>query len=174
MPSAYRGSCLCNSVEYEITGEPFTFFVCHCNNCKKASGAAFMSNAFFKSNVCILFHESTGCAFLTILIQQVMVLKGSEHIQRYRDNDTASGRAVIRCFCPQCGSNLFLENDNNDFIIVATGTLDDRVDWGNFSLPKNFSRLIIFHCVLAPRREGFPDRKTHWITGINLSPKSKL
>lgn len=48
------GSCLCRSVTYEVTGEPFTMRVCHCGNCQKATGAAFMTNAFFRDNVCFL------------------------------------------------------------------------------------------------------------------------
>ncbi|MEJ2346595.1 MAG: GFA family protein [Gammaproteobacteria bacterium] len=28
------GSCLCGSVQYEITGEPKRFYHCHCSRCK--------------------------------------------------------------------------------------------------------------------------------------------
>lgn len=51
MANIYHGSCLCHKVQYELTGEPFTFFVCHCVNCRKATGSAFMSNGFFKPDV---------------------------------------------------------------------------------------------------------------------------
>jgi len=110
MSSVYRGSCLCDSVKYEITGEPFTFIVCHCNNCKKVTGAAFMTNVFFQR-------------------KQVAVIQGAEAIQRYRDSGTNSGRAITRSFCSQCGSNLFITNDKDDITIVGVGTLDDSVNW---------------------------------------------
>ena len=45
------GSCLCQSIKYTVTGEPLTFRVCHCVNCKKASGSAFTTNAFYKDEV---------------------------------------------------------------------------------------------------------------------------
>lgn len=136
MSSLYHGSCLCNSVQYEITGEPFTFLVCHCNNCKKASGTAFMANAFFKP-------------------EQVVVLKGSETIRKYHDRTTASGAAVIRFFCPQCGSNIFLMNeDHSGYTVVMTGTVDGDIKW-------------------VPRREIFTDHKRQWVT-VHPIPRSKL
>ncbi|MEJ2380636.1 MAG: GFA family protein [Gammaproteobacteria bacterium] len=38
------GSCLCGSVQYEITGEPKRFYHCHCSRCRKASGTGHASN----------------------------------------------------------------------------------------------------------------------------------
>ncbi|KAF8060826.1 Mss4-like protein [Lyophyllum atratum] len=47
-----RGSCLCCAIQFTATGEPLTFFVCHCGHCRKATGAAFMANAIFKAEWC--------------------------------------------------------------------------------------------------------------------------
>lgn len=55
MASTHHGSCLCSAIKYEITGDPFTYLVCHCINCKKATGAAFMANAFFRTDVRKIF-----------------------------------------------------------------------------------------------------------------------
>ena len=61
------GSCLCQSIKYTVTGEPLTFRVCHCVNCKKASGSAFMTNAFYKDEVdsynwnCIFVRVADAC-----------------------------------------------------------------------------------------------------------------
>ncbi|KAF8060827.1 Mss4-like protein [Lyophyllum atratum] len=110
MMNVYHGSCLCHSVEYTITGEPFTFYVCHCQNCRKSSGSAFLANAFFKP-------------------EQVVVTRGSEHVKAYRDTNTASGNALLRSFCPSCGASLFLENNKKEFKIVNVGTVDEDVDW---------------------------------------------
>ena len=49
--ATYQASCLCQAVNFKLTGEPFRFAVCHCSNCKVAGGSAFMTNAFFKSQV---------------------------------------------------------------------------------------------------------------------------
>lgn len=45
------GSCLCKGITYEIIGEPVTSVVCHCIDCKKASGSAFMANVLYKQDV---------------------------------------------------------------------------------------------------------------------------
>jgi len=47
-----HGSCLCKSVQYTLRGNPITFRVCHCMNCKKSTGSAFMTNVFFFDEVC--------------------------------------------------------------------------------------------------------------------------
>ena len=36
-----KASCLCGSVTWEITTEPFQAFNCHCKLCRKAHGSAF-------------------------------------------------------------------------------------------------------------------------------------
>lgn len=50
-PSKFSGSCLCGNVKYTITGTPSLNVVCHCINCKKASGSAFMANGMYKEEV---------------------------------------------------------------------------------------------------------------------------
>lgn len=37
-----RGSCLCGGVTFEVTKVEGPFEVCHCNRCRKLSGAAAM------------------------------------------------------------------------------------------------------------------------------------
>lgn len=49
-----HGSCLCESVKYEIEGDPFRFNVCHCANCAKIVGAAAGNFVFFKEEVRLL------------------------------------------------------------------------------------------------------------------------
>lgn len=49
-----HGSCLCESVKYEIEGDPFRFNVCHCVNCAKIVGAAAGNFVFFKEEVRLL------------------------------------------------------------------------------------------------------------------------
>ncbi|KAF9266009.1 hypothetical protein L218DRAFT_997360 [Marasmius fiardii PR-910] len=108
------GSCLCKEVKLEITGDPFTFAVCHCQNCKKASGSAFLSNLFFPE-------------------KNVKITGGSDLIKRYDDSNTASGRTLGRHFCSNCGSTLFIrpspEVPRSDFVILQAATVDDSHDW---------------------------------------------
>ncbi|KDR72261.1 hypothetical protein GALMADRAFT_74028 [Galerina marginata CBS 339.88] len=110
-----NGSCLCKSVQYTVTGDPLTFRVCHCQNCRKATGSAFMTNVFFnKDNVCIT--------------------EGEEMLGTYPDQETWNGATLNRLFCSSCGSNVFLRSTDKaaverNIIIIALGTLNDDVDW---------------------------------------------
>ncbi|KXN82118.1 hypothetical protein AN958_03172 [Leucoagaricus sp. SymC.cos] len=109
-----RGSCLCGAVKYEVQGEPFKFMTCHCVNCRKATGSAFMSNGFFARN-------------------QFRLVLGQDKIKVFVDKTTTSGVTLNRQFCMECGSNVvLLSNDlekNKQYITVALGTLDDDMQW---------------------------------------------
>jgi len=114
-----KGSCLCGRVHFETTGNPFTFVVCHCHNCKKSSGAAFMANAFFSP--------------------KNLKITGQEHVKEYSDSNTTSGNTLTRSFCSECGSSLFITSptQKDDWIIVCSGTMDDTVhEW----IPRRESR----------------------------------
>jgi hypothetical protein len=51
MPHSSTGSCLCKTIRYTLHGAPITRVLCHCKNCKKASGSSFQANLFFKQDV---------------------------------------------------------------------------------------------------------------------------
>lgn len=40
-----KGSCLCEEIKYEYHGSFNEVAVCHCNQCKKAQGTPFVTNA---------------------------------------------------------------------------------------------------------------------------------
>ncbi|KAJ6519031.1 DUF636 domain-containing protein [Mycena sanguinolenta] len=92
MSSTIRNaSCLCHKVRFTVEGEPFTYTICHCTNCQRAAGSAFMTNASFAP-------------------EKVIVTEGQEFIKAYDDNDTTSGNIITRRFCSNCGTNLFLSS----------------------------------------------------------------
>src|SRR5262245_22920449 len=37
-----RGGCACGAVRYEVRGEPTVVGLCHCTDCRKESGSAFL------------------------------------------------------------------------------------------------------------------------------------
>ena len=39
------GSCLCGGVQFRVTGEPLRVGLCHCKDCRKASGSVFHAYA---------------------------------------------------------------------------------------------------------------------------------
>ena len=43
MPMKRHGSCLCGAVQYDVTGQPLRMGLCHCLDCQKESGSAFVT-----------------------------------------------------------------------------------------------------------------------------------
>ncbi|KAB8227995.1 Mss4-like protein [Aspergillus alliaceus] len=110
MASSNSGSCLCGAVQYRITGDPGQFFVCHCDNCQKVSGSAFMANCWY-------------------IKDQVQITQGQESVKTYHDKATSSGTGLKRSFCETCGSSLFVQSDKPEglqYISVASGTINNR------------------------------------------------
>ncbi|KAJ6581783.1 Mss4-like protein [Mycena capillaripes] len=105
------GSCLCRKVRFKVVGDPFSYAVCHCINCKKFSGSAFMTNAFFS-------HDN------------ITVIEGQELVRKYHDNNTTSGNTLTRSFCSECGTSLFLSSPTKtDWISVCPASVDDSQSW---------------------------------------------
>ena len=40
----YKGSCLCNKIQFEITTQIENIIFCRCKNCQKVQGSAFATN----------------------------------------------------------------------------------------------------------------------------------
>ncbi len=99
-----KGSCLCGKVQYEIQGEPKKVLMCHCQNCRKASGAAFTTNG-------LLDRENFA------------ITKGEDQIKEY---EAVPG--VLRRFCGNCGSPIYSVRPATDFVVVRMGTLDSPVE----------------------------------------------
>jgi hypothetical protein len=93
------GSCLCKSVNYEITGALDVMGNCHCSICRKSHGAAFVTWAIVNP-------------------EQFRWTSGEEFVQGY---DSSPG--IQRCFCKKCGSTLATAHDGK-IAEVAVGTID--------------------------------------------------
>lgn len=97
----YKGSCLCRSVRYEISGEIGEFGYCHCTSCRKASGTAHAANAPVERSA---FRLTSGTEDL-------------------REFESSPGK--LRVFCGRCGSPLYaFLRANMDVIRVRLGSLD--------------------------------------------------
>ena len=44
----FTGSCLCRAVTYKSEAAPLRTFNCHCEDCRKCSGAPYLTNIFVK------------------------------------------------------------------------------------------------------------------------------
>jgi hypothetical protein len=94
-----EGGCLCKSVRYRVTGAPLSSIICHCNSCRKASGAP-------------------SVAWLTFNVDNFELLSGE-----LRSFQSSAG--VTRKFCSVCGSPITYENDRDpETIDVTTLSLD--------------------------------------------------
>ena len=80
-----EGHCLCGAARYRVTGEPLWVGHCHCESCRRAASAAFMTFAGFPR-------------------QKFTVLAGEPAVYR-------SSPGVERRFCRNCGSPLTYEGE---------------------------------------------------------------
>lgn len=105
----HKGSCLCGSIAYEISGELGPLIFCHCSRCRKANGSAFS-------------------AVSPIPTTNFRIVKGEESLRSF---SVDSG--IHRFFCSNCASPIISKRDAMPHIVrVRIGTLDTPVD-GNVS-----------------------------------------
>lgn len=101
----HRGSCLCQSVQYEIAGELGAFGYCHCTSCRKASGSAHAANA-------------------PVDRTRFRLVAGAEALREF---ESSPGKR--RAFCSRCGSPIYAYLERSaDVIRTRLGTLDTHFD----------------------------------------------
>lgn len=99
----YGGACLCGAVRYQAEGRPVVVAQCHCNACRRGSGAG----------------HSTGAMFAAERFR----LTGAVAEYRYRSDN---GNDVTRVFCPTCGSPILGRNSGmTGYVTITLGTVDD-------------------------------------------------
>lgn len=102
--SVHSGSCLCNSIHYEVRGAPLWVAHCHCNSCRHFSGAAVAT-------------------YVGVRREQV-VFTGVER-QIYE-----SSPGIRWGSCPNCGSSITYEADwCPGEVHILLGTLDNPGDF---------------------------------------------
>lgn len=100
----FRGSCLCGSVRYEISGDPMKFYHCHCKRCRKATGTGHASNLLIKPG-------------------SIKWIKGEELIKSYK---VPEAKRFTNCFCSVCGGRVPRYVKEADFIVIPAGSLDSE------------------------------------------------
>jgi hypothetical protein len=99
----YTGKCLCGGVQYSCSAEPLFAGNCHCKDCQRTSGSAFVPAMMFA--------------------QGAVEVSGTP---KYFKSKADSGRTIERGFCPECGSQLFTLLEVMPGVIgIRAGTLDD-------------------------------------------------
>jgi hypothetical protein len=101
--SAREGGCSCGAVRYRLASEPLFVHSCHCLNCQRQTGSAFVINLLIESD-------------------RVELLAGRpEPVDVPRDDGSA--QRVYRC--PACQVAVFSEYGGPAVKFVRAGTLDD-------------------------------------------------
>ena len=103
---AIRGSCLCGGVRFEIDKAVGPFEICHCQRCRKSSGAGGMPGVGV---------ETADFRFLA----------GHELVDSYAAPVLYNPPAYHATFCKRCGSPVPEPNPSGDFMEIAAGLFDD-------------------------------------------------
>lgn len=99
----YDGGCLCGAVRWTLSARPLAINACHCNDCKKLTGA---------TNLLMLLARRADFQH-----------QGETHSYRKRAD---SGRELDIRRCARCGTRLWHEPLSSPALVfIAAGTLDD-------------------------------------------------
>lgn len=97
------GSCLCNSIAYEITGPAFRAAHCHCSRCRRGRSAAHASNLFYK-------------------LEDFRFTRQDAAITSYR---VPEAKFFAVAFCSKCGGAVPRISIERGAVIVPAGALDN-------------------------------------------------
>jgi hypothetical protein len=103
MSGPREGGCACGAVRYRLASEPLFVHCCHCLNCQRQTGSAFVIN-------------------LLIEADRVEVLAGEpQPVDAPRDD--GSKQRIHRC--PACQVAVYSDYGRPELLFVRGGTLDD-------------------------------------------------
>lgn len=94
----HTGSCLCGAITFTVAGDLPQPDVCHCGKCRKQSGHCFAS---------------------TDVPKAALTVSGEVSLAWFQSSEN-----IRRGFCSTCGSSLFWEPLNRDWIAIAMGSFD--------------------------------------------------
>ena len=103
MSSSLNGGCQCGAVRYECTAEPLFTGNCHCRDCQRATGGAYVPAFAVPAQALKITGEVT-----------------------YYESRSDSGNTFSRGFCPTCGGRVFGKSSGfPQFMLITAGSLDD-------------------------------------------------
>lgn len=95
-----EGGCLCGSIRYRISENPFASEYCHCRICQKSSG-------------------SPAVPWMDFKVEQITWLKT-------KPNEYSSSENVRRGFCSECGSTIsFRDIRYPQYLTLTVVSLDN-------------------------------------------------
>jgi hypothetical protein len=104
MLKKYTAQCACGACRFEFNADPSFIAVCHCLDCKKASGGE-------------------AATFMGVSADDFALISGKPKSFGYVAN---SGRKLYRNFCPECGARMFTDRLEGfpGMVLVQLGSLD--------------------------------------------------
>jgi hypothetical protein len=101
--TSMTGGCLCGQVRYTVNSDPLVSTICHCRDCQRFTGSAFVE----------LVRVPADSANVVGELKAI-------------DATGGSGNIVRRHFCANCSSPVFVEVLRRPGMInLMVGTLDD-------------------------------------------------
>ena len=102
MSGSREGGCACGAVRYRLTSDPLFTHCCHCLNCQRQTGSAFVINVLIEAD-------------------RVQLLAGApQPVEAPRDD--GSKQLIFRC--PTCQVAVFSQYGRPEVMFVRGGTLD--------------------------------------------------
>jgi hypothetical protein len=105
MTKKHTAQCACGSVKFEFDTDPEFVAICHCLDCKKASGGE-------------------AATFFGVPDTDFTVTRGAPKAFHYV---AQSGKGLDRNYCPDCGARVFTSSLETfpGLVFVTLGSLDD-------------------------------------------------
>lgn len=136
------GGCGCGAIRYELASPPMFTNCCHCLDCQRQTGSAFVINGLIETDrIALVSGQPVGVAL-----------------------PTQSGRAHTCYRCPTCQVSLWSDYGNRSYLrFLRVGTLDNP----NLVKPDAhiFTRTKLDWVILpddVPSFDVFYDMKTLW------------
>ncbi|KAJ6091895.1 hypothetical protein N7467_003864 [Penicillium canescens] len=108
-PLGITGSCVCEKIRYELTGQPITNIICHCDTCRKTTGSVFMANSMYMK-------------------ENFKIISGEDVLKVYDDKPPGSKNTIHRHFCSNCSSPIYTTStgtpEYESMLTVTAGTMD--------------------------------------------------
>ena len=141
MSALREGGCACGSVRYRLQSDPLFIHFCHCLNCQRQTGSAFVINLIIEAD------------------RVELLASAPQPVEAPRDDGTT--QRIFRC--PSCQVAVFSEYGRPELRFVRAGTLDKpsevRPDVHIFTKSKvSWVRLP----ESAPAFETYYDTKALW------------
>lgn len=101
----YTASCLCNGIQLKINAEISQVFICHCQQCQKAQGSAFV-------------------AITPVAKQNLEIIQGEALMMEYFASTDKK-----RIFCKVCASPVFsARSDLPDVVRLRVGIINEPLN----------------------------------------------